>query len=565
MKGLLKDQYPEIAAEFDSSKTIDFTLSNLSSRNPKKVWWLCKEEKHSYEAAPAARTTIKTGRKAGTGCPYCTGKKVLEGYNDLSTLEPKVASTWHPTKNYPLTPQKVGRGFGKKVWWQCKKGHDWESNIFTRSQGGNCPYCSGNTILQGFNDLQTVRPDIAAEWHPTKNGELTPQQIGSNNTHKVWWLGKCGHEWDAAVTSRFLGKGCPICTNKRCVIGLNDLATLFPLVALQWHSIKNDDLTPQKVTPGYTTSVWWECDNGHEWQTTPSHRTQRGQGCPKCSNRVSQLEKDLFEFVESLNVSPVQSDRSILPNNKEIDIYIPSHKLGIEFNGIYWHTESAGKGKTYHYDKYKDAQKAGITLIQIWEDDWNKKSDLIKKMVQHKLGLSNDNKVYARDTQIVEVNTKAAKEFLEANHIQGFTACSIYLSLQKDGNVVALMGLGKDKSSLIINRYATSKHVVGGFSKLLNYVENNYEYDKLITYSDNTISNGALYENNGFIIDKEMKPQYMLVKSGEKFHKRNYDINKFKTSPNLEYKPGYSIDELALLNRFDRIWDAGKLRWFKAK
>ena len=106
----------------------------------RKVWWQC-ELGHVYQAAVSARTN------AGSGCPYCAGKKVLPGFNDLATREPKVAAQWHPTLNGTLTPEMVTAGSHKKVWWQCYEGHVWQTVICARtgSQKNGCPVCAGHT------------------------------------------------------------------------------------------------------------------------------------------------------------------------------------------------------------------------------------------------------------------------------------------------------------------------------------------------------------------------------------------------------------------------------------
>ena len=114
----------------------------------------------------------------------------------LADEYPDLAAEWHPTKNGDLTPQMVTPGSNKKVWWLGKCGHEWEALINNRSNGNGCPVCAGKQVLVGYNDLATVNPSLAAEWHPTKNGELTPWMVISGENRKIWWrCGKCGHEW----------------------------------------------------------------------------------------------------------------------------------------------------------------------------------------------------------------------------------------------------------------------------------------------------------------------------------------------------------------------------------
>ena len=141
--------------------------------------------------------------------------KCIPGVNDLATVNPQLASEWHPTKNGDLLPSQVTAGSDKKVWWLCTKGHEWPAKVSQRHAGSGCPYCSGLKAFPGFNDLATINPELAAEWHPTKNGDLLPSQVTAGSGKKVWWLGKCGHEWRAEIVNRSRGKGCRICYGQR--------------------------------------------------------------------------------------------------------------------------------------------------------------------------------------------------------------------------------------------------------------------------------------------------------------------------------------------------------------
>ena len=133
----------------------------------------------------------------------------------LSIVYPELAREWHPTKNGGLTADSVTLGSNKKVWWLGKCGHEWEAVIYKRVNGRGCPYCSGKRVLKGFNDLGTKNPELAKEWHPTKNGDLTPYDVTSGSSKKVWWLGKCGHEWEASIVNRSrLESGCPFCRKR---------------------------------------------------------------------------------------------------------------------------------------------------------------------------------------------------------------------------------------------------------------------------------------------------------------------------------------------------------------
>ena len=203
----LATAYPEVAKQWDAARNGRLTPRDVSPGTERKVWWLC-ENGHSWRAAVYARAY------AGSGCPYCAGKLVLPGFNDLASQAPTVAAEWDAEKNGRLTPQSVTPTSNRKVWWRCEKGHSYQAVIASRTPGSGCPYCSGRRVLPGFNDLATLEPRVAAEWHPTLNGTLTPQMVTTGSRKKVWWQGQCGHVWCAVIFSR-AGKqhcGCPVCS-----------------------------------------------------------------------------------------------------------------------------------------------------------------------------------------------------------------------------------------------------------------------------------------------------------------------------------------------------------------
>lgn len=268
---------PDLASQWHPSKNGQLSPQNVKASSNRFVWWLC-EEGHEWKA-------MIYDRSNGCGCPICSGHKVLVGYNDLATTMPALAKEWHPTKNGTLTSRDITSGSKKRVWWLCSEGHEWQAVISSRKSGYGCPYCAGQKVITGYNDLATVNPILASEWHPNKNGEISPSNITVGTKKKVWWLGKCGHEWEASIGSRNAGRGCPYCASQKILVGFNDLETLNPSLAREWHSTYNGAVTPRDVMPGSNMKVWWQCRNGHEWQNSVNTRN-RGNGCPYCANQL---------------------------------------------------------------------------------------------------------------------------------------------------------------------------------------------------------------------------------------------------------------------------------------
>ncbi len=276
----LAEKYPELAREWHPTKNGDLTPADVTCGLKKKAWWKCPVCGNDYDASIGNRVY-------GTGCPYCLGRRVKAGFNDLATKRPEIAGEWHPTKNGGLAPSCVTCGSNKKVWWKCPAcGSDYDAVVAARVRGTGCPYCAGTKVKPGYNDLTTNCPALANEWHPTKNGDLTPSDVTCGSNRKVWWkCPTCGGDYEAVIANRTNGTGCPYCTGHRVKAGFNDLATRYPEVAREWHPTKNGDLTPSDVTCGTHKKIWWLCKEGHEWEASVAKRGPGGRGCPYCSNK----------------------------------------------------------------------------------------------------------------------------------------------------------------------------------------------------------------------------------------------------------------------------------------
>ena len=200
----LASSFPTLASEW-SEKNGSLRPEDVTAGSNKKVWWRC-ERGHEWQASIYTRVI-------GGSCPVCAGRKVIPGENDLSALFPELAKQWS-RKNGAFLPTQVRPFSNKKVWWECELGHTWQATPNARiSAKSGCPYCMNRKLLTGFNDLKTRFPTIAAEWHPSLNGDLTPEQVLVGSHEKAWWRCAEGHVWKAVIASR-TGKqkcGCPVC------------------------------------------------------------------------------------------------------------------------------------------------------------------------------------------------------------------------------------------------------------------------------------------------------------------------------------------------------------------
>ena len=288
----LKNEYPDVAEQWDYEKNSPLKPENFSSGSGKKVWWKCpKGEDHEWITAIHQRTG---GDK--TGCPFCSNRRVSQT-NNLLLNDPKLASEWHPTKNGDLTADRVTVVSGKRVWWKCPKGddHEWVSSVGDRYKG-SCPFCTGKRASTNYN-LKIINPKAAALWHPSNNNDLKPEQYPPNSMKKVWW--KCSvaddHEWQSTIANLNRTPNCPFCSG-RYASSTNNLLLTHRELAKEWHPTKNGDLTPEDITQGSVKKIWWLCSKSddHEWQSTVNNRTN-GTQCPVCIGRkVSKAQMKLI-------------------------------------------------------------------------------------------------------------------------------------------------------------------------------------------------------------------------------------------------------------------------------
>jgi len=276
---------PQIAAEWHPSKNGPWTADDFTYGSQEKVWWLCSACKYSWQARIGDRTI------SHSGCPSCAGDVPTKTYN-LKVLHPKIASQWHTSKNGRLKPEQCLPSSNKQVWWRCavSSDHIWQATIANRTFNGNgCPGCSGR-MASRTNSLAALFPDLAKQWHPTKNGSLKPTDVTYGSDRRIWW--KCpegpDHIWQGPVLNRTkTGKGCPFCHSLRPSV-TNVLIVLYPQIAAEIHPSKNPNLKRKELIARSPLKIWWRCrgNKQHEWQARIQDRTQKGSGCPKCARKT---------------------------------------------------------------------------------------------------------------------------------------------------------------------------------------------------------------------------------------------------------------------------------------
>lgn len=348
---------PNLAKEWDVIKNSPLIPEHIAAHSNKKYWWKC-EGGHSWEATP-------NNRSNGFGCPYCSGRLPILGENDLFTVMPLLSAEWDYEKNKSIDPKEVSAQSNKNYWWKCKHGHSWKNSPSHRYRGDGCPYCSNHRVFEGFNDLLSSNPGISKEWDYEKNYPLEPNNVTSFSSKKVWWRCSEGHEWKATIAHRNgEGLGCPYCSGRYAIKGKTDLATKNPYFIKEWNYEKNVSISPQEVTQYSEKKVWWKCTIcNHEWAARIAARSLHGTGCPNCDkrNKTSFPEQAIFFYANKFFPDSENSYTDIFSNGMELDIFIPSLRIGIEYDG-YRH-----KGKQSDEIKYQICREKKIKLIRVSE------------------------------------------------------------------------------------------------------------------------------------------------------------------------------------------------------
>ena len=283
----------------------------------------------------------------------------------------------------------------------------------------------------------------------------------------------------------------------------------------------------------------------------------------------SSILKKIIELLDSYGIYYELNNRKILLG-KEIDIYIPEKRVGIEVNGLYWHS-SIYKDKDYHLNKTDLSEKQNITLFHFFEDEILNNFDIISSMILNKLGL-NENKIYARNTNIKSIDSKIYKKFLNENHIQGYTPTKYMYGLYYKEELVSVMGFGSKRLALgskhnekneyellrFCNKINTT--VIGGASKLLKIFKEKHPNCKIITYANRRYSQGLLYKKLGFVFIHKTKPNYFYIKPGSLIRENRFKYRKSVLVSN-GFDPLKTEKDIMLERGFHRIYDSGQLKY----
>lgn len=303
-------------------------------------------------------------------------------------------------------------------------------------------------------------------------------------------------------------------------------------------------------------------EHGDFLQKPNDHLSKRG--CPKCGNKTIREDK-IYSFLYNYNQNIINNKRIL--DGKELDIFIPEKNIGIEFDGLYWHSNKF-KDKKYHLLKTEQAEKQGIQLIHIFEDEWVNKQEIVKSRLLNIIGKT-PHKIYARKCEIKIVDKKEERDFLNENHIQGYSPSKICLGLYYENELVSLMNFSNLRKNLgqqskegyyellrFCNKLYTN--VIGGASKLFKYFIRNIKFISIISYADRRWSIGNLYKQLGFKFISYSQPNYFYIKGLKRF-------NRFNFRKDILVKQGYDKNktefEIMDERKIYRIYDCGTLKF----
>lgn len=505
---------PKIIDEWDSEKNGDIKLSNFSYGSNKKVWWKCKNN-HSWEAV------INNRCRLNRGCPYCSHKKAIIGSNDFSITNKELLDEWDFEKN-EIKPSALLPNSNKDVWWKCSKGHSFKQSVYNRtSKHSKCPYCLNQKVLKGYNDLETTNPELLKEWDYDKN-VISPTEVTSGSGKYAYWKCDKGHSYKSIINNKNKGFGCPYCSSQKVLKGFNDLETTNPDVIKYW-DFKKNNILPSNISSGSHKLIWWVCKNKHEYQMPVCNKV-KGNSCPICNKRLKSSfpELAIYYYIKMFFDDAVSGykNEDILGGHMEIDIYIPSKKIGIEYDGKIFHDKD-----TLSKDnrKYNLCKKNGIKLIRICEYEKSNIFRLSDKKIEilpqdpewlnyainnvlYELGIvfepdieKDKNKILSlmekRNSNLVEAFPNVAKEWcyeknnpLLPEHVSPFSDKNVWWKCDKCGNEWATkiyrrtkLGSGCPEClKLQLPKYA-KQNLMNARPDVVKY----WDYDKNIIHPEN--------------------------------------------------------------------------------
>lgn len=456
-----------------------------------------------------------------------------------------------------------------KSFITCPIHGDFLQSAHSHLKGQGCPKCGikSRIVKKTMNNDQFI--EKANKIHHGKYDYSNVKYEKSNK--KVSVICPIHGEFLVRPNDHLMGRGCITCGNLRKGQAKKDTLESFIVKARDVHGNKYDYSKVEYVNSKVNISI--TCPIHGEFLQTPNNHLS-GNGCPACGIHLSNGEKEIYNMAVSIfgENNVIKNDRCLL-EGKELDIYIPSKGIAIEFDGLIWHSEygKRGKDKHYHLNKTEKCKKKNVRLIHIFEDEFIEHKEIVINKLKHIFNFNTDAiSIGARSCSIVKTDTKTAKDFLNKFHIQGFSSSTVYYAACYNNEIVSIMSFKKEtknSDNWELTRFATdiNYRVNGAASKLFKHFVNDYRPLKVKSFLDRrwNTEGDTVYEKLGFEVDKILPPDYHYVKSSKRYHKfgfrKNTILKKYGTTYHLTDEMTES--EMTKIIGFYKIWDCGLVRY----
>lgn len=489
----------------------------------------------------------------GQGCPQCSKK-----YFNLDEFIKKAKTLYGETYDYTNTEYN---GKTKKVNIRCSLHGEFTTNpSHFLHLHGECPECrkliNNNKRKENFIKKANL---LFKGKYDYKNVNYV------NNRTDVKIICPMHGEFTLTPFSHLQSNGCPKCGKIQKANKFRKPLSVFIKEANVIHN--NKYIYDEVEYVNNKTNITIKCPIHGSFSITPNDHLSKKCGCPICSNHLSRNECKIYNYVKLFSKDALQRDHKVI-KPKELDIYVPSKNLAIEYNGLHWHNELMDRiTPLYHLRKSQFCNEKGIRLIHIFEDEWLEKPQIVKSMLRNILGATS-NRIYTRQCDVRDVDSRTAMQFLDDNHIQGRCKSKYHYGLYYKDELVSLMTFGKTRQQRKYNkdydnmwellRFCNKLNttVVGGASKLLKMFIREVKPHRIVTYADKRWSVGNLYERLGFTHTHDSKPNYFYVVGDRR-------ENRFKYRKGELVKQGFDKDksehEIMLERGMPRIYDCGTM------
>ena len=497
----------------------------------------------------------------GQGCPKCGIEARAKKKTDTTETFIEKARKVHGDKyDYSKVEYK---GTKSKVCIICPEHGEFWQIPNSHLMGKGCPDCAAE-VCRNARILSTE--EFIERANKTHGGKYDySKTVYERSNKKITIICPIHGEFKETPAHHLAGHGCPECAKETRAMKRIKSTEQFIADAKKIHGEKYSyDKVEYK---GCFEPVTITCPVHGDFSLLPTYHLS-GSGCPKCANVESDGEVELYSFIANIvgNDNVIKKDRTVLDGH-ELDIYIPEKKIAFEYDGLYWHCEINKPGPKYHLMKTEKCAEKGIRLIHIFEDEWIYKNEICRSRIKNILNACNKT-IYARNCTIINVDYKRAKDFINANHIQGYVGGQYAYGLEYQGRLVSIMtfsslrkNMGRKKEDGVYEllRFCSAAdiHVVGAAGKLFSHFIKEVAPKKVISYADRRWSQGGLYEKLGFTHIHNSQPNYFYIFGQKRKNRFNFrkDI--------LVSKYGCPKDEtehnFCLQNHWYRIYDCGSM------